>query len=199
MRVVVTAAGPDLSSQVDPRFGRSPYFILVDSESGQFEAIPNPNVQAMGGAGIKSAQFVAEKGAEVVLTGSCGPNAFQTLRAAGIQVITGVVGTVREAVERFKQGTLRPAAGPNVPSHFGMGAGMGRGMGPGMGRGMGMGMGMGMGWRRGGGMGPPGGAGAAPGFPADELAMLRQQARMLEEQISRIKKRIEELEKKRQG
>ena len=62
MNVCVTSEGDKLSSSVDPRFGRSRYFIIVDTEYMQFEAIQNPNVDAAGGAGIQSAQLVAEKG-----------------------------------------------------------------------------------------------------------------------------------------
>ena len=114
MKIAVSSTGPDLDSQVDPRFGRCRYFIIIDRETMEFEAVRNPNVMTMGGAGIQSAQLVANKGAEVILTGNCGPNAFQTLSAAGITVIVGVPGTVREAIERYKRGEFRPATQPSV-------------------------------------------------------------------------------------
>jgi len=144
LRVVVSAAGADLDAAVDPRFGRCPYFLIVDTETMQYEAVPNTSQYAPSGAGIQSAQTIASKGAKVVLTGSVGPNAYQALSAAGIQIITGVFGTVREAVERFKSGQLRQTATPTAPMSFGMG-GFGMGMGRGGGRGMGRGRGMGMG------------------------------------------------------
>jgi len=75
---------------------------------------------AGGGAGIQSAQLVADKDAETVLTGNCGPNAFRTLAAAGIGVVIGATGTVREAVEAYKSGRLKATGGPNVESHAGM-------------------------------------------------------------------------------
>jgi len=93
----------------------------------EFEAIENPHVNATGGAGIQSGQMMSEKGVKVVLTGNVGPNAFQTLSAADIQIITGVTGTVKEAVQQFKNGQLKPMKDATVPGHFGMGAGMGRG------------------------------------------------------------------------
>lgn len=170
MKIAISASGPDLNSQVDPRFGRCPYFIIADPDTLEFEAVPNSSAGAMSGAGIQTSQMIANKGAEVVLTGSCGPNAFQTLSAAGIQVIVGVVGTVQDAIQRFKSGQLQPTSQPNVPSHFGMGAGMGAGfgpgMGPGVGRGMGQGMSMGRGMRRGmgGGMGMGRGMGRGAGM-----------------------------------
>jgi predicted Fe-Mo cluster-binding NifX family protein len=88
-----------------------------------FEVIDNANVSLGGGAGIQSAQLMAKKGVKVVLTGSCGPNAHQTLTAADIEVVVGCHGTIAEAVERFKSGELRAAEAPNVASHSGMGGG----------------------------------------------------------------------------
>lgn len=206
MKIAITSSGTDLTSQIDPRFGRCPYFIIIDPDTEKFEAIENPNVQAMGGAGIQSAQLVANKGAEFVLTGSCGPNAFQTLSAAGVKVITGMVGTVKEAISRFKSGQFQPTQAPDVGAHFGTGFGMGRGMGAGMGRGMGRGMSAGMGYGTGypgtgaPGMVPPGMV--PPGMTPQgmdkkqELELMKQQAELLKNQINEINKRIKELEKK---
>jgi predicted Fe-Mo cluster-binding NifX family protein len=134
MKIAITATGPSLDDQVEPRFGRAPYYLFVDTETMEAEAVQNPNVAAGGGAGIQSAQLVSDRGANVVLTGNCGPNAFQVFGAAGIQIVVGVGGTVRQAVEQFKAGSLKPANQANVASHHGMGGG---GMGMGGGRGMG--------------------------------------------------------------
>jgi predicted Fe-Mo cluster-binding NifX family protein len=212
MKIAVTASTSELSSPVDPRFGRCAYFLFVDSETMQFEAVENTNVAAASGAGIQSAQLVANQGANVLLTGSCGPNAFQTLQAAGVEVIVGVTGTIQEAVQQYKTGKLQPTAQPNVPSHFGMGTGGGSPVGPGfgMGRGMGSGMGRGMGRGMGGGMGPgmgygfppqapgmpPSSPNIPPGSPEEELQYLKQQAKMLRQQTENVSKRIKELEKK---
>jgi predicted Fe-Mo cluster-binding NifX family protein len=122
MKIAVTSRGPDLDSQVEPRFGRCPYFLIIETETLEFEALENPNVALGGGAGIQSAQLLANSGVQTVLTGNCGPNAFQTLGAAQIQIIVGVSGTVRQAVEQLKQGAFSGAAAPNVASHFGMSA-----------------------------------------------------------------------------
>jgi len=123
MKIAISSTGPDLDSQVDPRFGRCRYFLIIDRETREFEAVQNPHVLTMGGAGIQSAQLVANKGAEVILTGNCGPNAFQTLSAVGVKVIVGIAGTVREAIERYKRGDLQPATQPSVASGCGPNSG----------------------------------------------------------------------------
>jgi predicted Fe-Mo cluster-binding NifX family protein len=189
MKLALSATAPSLDAEVDPRFGRCQYFITVDPQTMQFEALDNSNAAAAGGAGISTAQMIAGKGVEVVLTGNCGPNAYQTLSAARIQVITGVSGRIKDAVEAYKTGRLQPNAEPNVGSHYGMGGGMGLGMGKGMGRGMGMGMGVGPGIM-------PQAAPLAMS-PEQEIEMLKSQAQMLGQQLNEIQRRLEELEKGR--
>ena len=120
MKICLTAEADNLEAQVDPRFGRCQYFVIVDTETNEFEAVQNPNMSAMGGAGIQSGQLVASKGVKVILTGNIGPNAFRTLQAAGLDVIVGVSGSVKEAVEKYKKGELKPTQGPSVGSKFGM-------------------------------------------------------------------------------
>ena len=119
MKICVTASTNTIDAQIDPRFGRCAYFVIVDSETMQFEAIPNLASGASGGAGIQAAQTVAKKGAKAVLTGDVGPNAFQALSAAGIDIVTGVSGTVREAVEKFKSGDFKKIGAPTVGEHAG--------------------------------------------------------------------------------
>ena len=119
-KICVTSEGSNLESRVDPRFGRCRYFIIVDTDTLEFEVMPNSNIEAAGGAGIQSAQVVAEKQAKAVLTGNVGPNAFQALQAAGINIITGVSGTVKEAVEKYKKGEFTPTQKSTVGSKFGM-------------------------------------------------------------------------------
>ena len=121
MKIAVTSVGQDMAAQVDPRFGRAACFVIVDTDTMEFEAVDNTNVAAAGGAGINSAKAVIDTGARAVLTGNCGPNAERTLRAANVKLYTGVAGTVAEAVEQFKAGALKEAAGPSVDSHAGMG------------------------------------------------------------------------------
>ena len=178
MKIAITTVEPQLDAAVDPRFGRCPFFLIVETDDMSFTPVENAN-QALGqGAGIQSAKLVADQGVKFVLTGNCGPNAHQTLSAAGISVILGCAGTARAVVEQFIAGGMQAAQGPNVPGHAGMnatadstipasnpqqqtmnpgqgnmGMGMGRGRGMGMGRGRGRGMGMGLGFGRGRGCG----------------------------------------------
>jgi predicted Fe-Mo cluster-binding NifX family protein len=120
MKIAITSTGRTLDSQVDPRFGRAACFIIIDTETMDFNVIDNESVAAAGGAGISSAKVVIDTGAEAVLTGNCGPNAERTLTASGVRLYTGATGTVAKAVELFKSGELTEAAGPNVEPHFGM-------------------------------------------------------------------------------
>ena len=120
MKIAITSSGPELTSQVDPRFGRCAYFIFIDTDSDKFEAIENSGAQGMGGVGIQAGQMMIDKGVKAVLTGNCGPNAFQTLKAAGVEVITGVSGTVKEVVDKFKTGGFESVSGPNVSPHSGI-------------------------------------------------------------------------------
>jgi predicted Fe-Mo cluster-binding NifX family protein len=199
MRIAISATGPNLEAEVDPRFGRCQYFIIADPETKEFEAVENSSAMASGGAGISAGQTIASKGVAAVLTGNCGPNAYQVLSAAGIQVITGVSGKVREVIDAYQASKFKASGKANVPDHFGMGTspgtgasfGMGRGMGRGMGKGMGRGMGMGAG------MMPPAGMPAQPQSPDQELEILKSESQALAQQLSSIKRRIEELEKNR--
>jgi predicted Fe-Mo cluster-binding NifX family protein len=127
MRIAVSAIGNTIDAEVDPRFGRCAYFIIVESETMNFEAVPNAAAGAMGGAGIQAAQTIASKDVAVLITGNVGPNAFQTLSAAGIEVIVGASGTVRNAVQKYKNGELSKTGAPTVQGHYGMGRGTGRG------------------------------------------------------------------------
>ncbi len=119
MKIAVTAQGPDMDSPVDPRFGRARYFLLIDTETGQFTAHDNAqNLNAMQGAGIQAAQKVVQLGAEAVLTGHVGPKAFATLQAGKVAVYPGATGTVRESLEWMQSGRLQPATKPNVEGHW---------------------------------------------------------------------------------
>jgi len=175
MRIAISATGPTMEAEVDPRFGRCQYFIIVDLETMEFEALENSSAMAGGGAGISTGQMIAGKGVEVVLTGNCGPNAYQVLSAAGIQVITGVSGKIGDAIEEYKLGTFSASQQPNVADHFGMSysGGMGTGM--------------------------TASANPLPQPPSleQELEALKTQSQALAQQLTEMQRHIEELEKKR--
>ena len=120
MKICVTSQGKTLDDQVDQRFGRCQFFIIVESDTLDYEAIENKNAQFSGGAGIQSGQLMASKGVKAVLTGNVGPNAFQTLQAGGIKIYIGLSGKVRGAVEKYKKGELKATESASVGSKFGM-------------------------------------------------------------------------------
>lgn len=120
MKIAVTALGETLESPVDQRFGRARYFILYDTDTEEWSAHDNKqNLNAAQGAGIQAGQTVVNLGAEVVVTGHCGPKAFTTLQAAKIKVCTGASGTVKDAIADYTAGKLNRAEGADVDSHFG--------------------------------------------------------------------------------
>ncbi|HAS27743.1 MAG TPA: dinitrogenase iron-molybdenum cofactor biosynthesis protein [Dehalococcoidia bacterium] len=119
MKIAITATGTTLENDVDSRFGRCPYFIIADPDTMEYEYLDNASAQAGGGAGIAAAQMIVEKGVESVLTGNCGPNAYNVLSPAGIKVITGVSGRIADVIEDYKEGRYKESAEANVSSHHG--------------------------------------------------------------------------------
>jgi len=159
MKVVVSSTDQSIDAPMDQRFGRAPWFVLVDTETGEWSAHANGAVDSGHGAGIEASRTVAGLGAQAVITGDVGPNAHRTLAAAGITVYSSRGATVREAVAALGGGSLPTLTGPSTAGHSGGGipsAGAGRGGGGGGGRGGGAGRGAG---RGGGGGGAGGGAG----------------------------------------
>ncbi|MCK5580329.1 MAG: NifB/NifX family molybdenum-iron cluster-binding protein [Candidatus Omnitrophica bacterium] len=120
MKICITAEGDSLDSVVDQRFGRCQCFIFVDTDTLEFEAVQNQNASGMGGVGVRAGQLVAEKQAKVVITGKVGPNASQTLQAAGIDVVLDVSGRVKDAIERYKDGEFKSTKGPNAEEKSGL-------------------------------------------------------------------------------
>jgi len=119
MKIAVTSQGREMGSELDPRFGRASCFIIVDTESGKNQVADNSqNLNAAQGAGVQAAQAVANLGVEAVMTGHCGPKAFQVLDAAGIKVYLGAEGTVKAAVDKFLAGDYSAVKRPDVESHW---------------------------------------------------------------------------------
>ncbi len=120
MKIILTTTAPNIDSDVDPRFGRGAYLLVVDTDTLQVEGHPNPGVNASGGAGIQAAQFVADQKAEAVISGDFGPNAFDALKAAGIPMyLYGDCNTARQAIGRFKAGRLQQVGAPTQSGHHG--------------------------------------------------------------------------------
>lgn len=113
MQLIISATGPAPSDAVDPRFGRAHCFLRYDAETDTYETLENAQADAAHGAGVQAAQTVAQAGATALLTGACGPKAFQILTAAGIEVYSGFEGSVADAVAAWKRGELQPLAAPD--------------------------------------------------------------------------------------
>ncbi len=119
MKIAVTATGTGLDSAVDPRFGRAPYILIVDSATMALEALDNhENMNALKGAGIQAASMLSKHAAEILLTGHCGPNAFKALKAAKIRVANNATGSVREAVQAYLEGNLPLAEDSDVEGQW---------------------------------------------------------------------------------
>jgi predicted Fe-Mo cluster-binding NifX family protein len=167
MKICISSTGKDLESQLDPRFGRCAYFMIIQTDDMHMDVFENEYKSLGGGAGIQSAAFVHSQGVTAVLTGNCGPNAMKVFSENSIKVFTGQAGVIKNVVETFKNGELIASVTPTVGEKAGMSdvagplpsQGQGRCMGGGGGRGMGGG-GRGMG---GGGRGMGGGGGQGMG------------------------------------
>ena len=119
MKIAISSQGKDLNASLDPRFGRAAGFIVFDDENGNFEYISNEqNLQAMQGAGIQTAQNVAQTGAKAIISGHVGPKAFSALRSGGIDIYLCQAGTVQEALDSLKAGTLEKAQDADKPGHW---------------------------------------------------------------------------------
>ncbi len=115
MNIIVTASSTSLDGRFDPRFGRCAYFVLVDTETLEWEAFPNPAIHASGGAGTRAGQFAAEKSAQAVISGNFGPNAASVLSAGGIPMyINKTDGTIRDVVQQFNAGELQKVDEPTA-------------------------------------------------------------------------------------
>ncbi len=179
MKILITALEKSLDSQVDPRFGRANYFVFYDTETDKYEIEQNPNIGIPHGAGIQSSQYVISRGVKTIITGNVGPNAWQVLSQAGIKVFSVQDITVREAVELFKANRLQETSSATAGMHAGY-----------------------CGYS-------PGGAGYSPqyspgpgyysqaGFEG-ELEFLKMQREMIKQQLEWIRRRIKEIEEKKE-
>lgn len=182
VKVVVTANGIGLDAPASPVFGRCAVYVFVDTETMRFEAVENPEIDTLRGAGFGAAEFVVERGARAVVTGNVGPNALNVLRSSGVPVYLSACGTVREAVEAYETGQLQPVEEANVPAHSGTSEGIGVGVGRGVGRGR----------------GPRDAVFSTPlTLPTsreEEIAVLRQTAKELRQRLALVSDQLEQLE-----
>ncbi len=119
MKIAISSRGADLNSEVDPRFGRAAYILIVDTSSLEIEALDNSeNVNAFKGAGIQAAARICDKGVYALLTGFCGPKAFKTLKAAGVKVANDITGTVKDALTAFNENKIEFSDKANVEGHW---------------------------------------------------------------------------------
>lgn len=119
MKIAVTAQGNELSSEIDLRFGRAKWLIVVDTETGDFEAHDNVvNLNAAQGAGIQTGQNIVNLGVEAVITGNVGPNACRTLKAGDVKMFLAEKQTVQTAIDSFKSGDLKEVDSANVEGHW---------------------------------------------------------------------------------
>jgi predicted Fe-Mo cluster-binding NifX family protein len=119
MKICVTAQTLDEDATVAPRFGRSPHFVIYDDETRSYELNRNvQNMAAAAGAGVQSGTAVAQAGADVVLTGHIGPKAMSVLNQAGVQVVIGAEGTVKEAIQAYRNGELQPTEEADRAPHW---------------------------------------------------------------------------------
>jgi len=175
VKIAISSTGETMEAQVSPVFGRCPVYLFVDTETMQYEAVPNPALSAPGGAGIQAAQFIVSRGAQAVLGGNIGPNALQVFVAAGVSVYSIDRGTARQAVKSFRSGRLAQVSGATA----GPNAGMGR--------------------RGGSGMALPSSAVPSPGAAEastarqEEIATLEEQLRVLRKGLADISERLGDL------
>ncbi|AKB18970.1 MULTISPECIES: NifB/NifX family molybdenum-iron cluster-binding protein [unclassified Methanosarcina] len=120
MKICISACGKDSDSEVDPQFGRCNYFVIIDPDTGSVTSIKNPGSEASGGAGIRAAEAIVGEEVDTLLTGSVGPNAFSILFEAGIEIRSGIRGTVAFALQEYQSGKLALLENSNASTHSGM-------------------------------------------------------------------------------
>jgi predicted Fe-Mo cluster-binding NifX family protein len=191
VKLAISAANPSLDAPIDPRFGRCQYFLIIDLNTLEFDTVPNTSKDAMSGAGISAAQTLVNRDVQTVITGRVGPNASDVLASAGIEILTGASGTIRETLEQFTNGQLQPTPTTQIPT---------RGLGMGRGRGIGRGRGGVFGRRQ-----TPGRRDSTIGSSSSlssratemskeqEIQMLEAQIQSMQQQLTHLQKRLEDL------
>lgn len=128
MKICITATEDNTKSNMDPRFGRAQYFLILNDDGKIEDVINNKSQAAQRGAGISAAQKLGDNEVDILISGNIGPNAFNALSASGIKVFLADASlTVEKAFEKWKSKDLNEVNRANVGGHFGEGRGRGRG------------------------------------------------------------------------
>lgn len=116
MKIAVLSDGPTPEAKVAYRFSSARYLLIIDSETGDYEAVPNPAGRSQTGAGVQAIVLAASKGAEAVLTGYANPAVASQFKASGIDVLSGITGTVADAVAHYQQTVHKPVSDTGAQS-----------------------------------------------------------------------------------
>jgi predicted Fe-Mo cluster-binding NifX family protein len=110
MKIAVSSDGSDLDAKVANRFNTAKYSLIIDLDTGEYEAVSNPFTTGQHGAGVQAIVLAVSRGAEAVLTGYTSPAVANQFKSSGIEIITGMTGTVRDAVAQYKRASsLKPS------------------------------------------------------------------------------------------
>ena len=119
MLIAFSTDGKNPDARIHQRFGRAPGFLIVDTETEEFDYLSNSdNLSRPGGAGIQTSKLLADRGVKAVVSGNIGPSAHGTLSQAGIDIYSGVEGKISDILKKFKEESLKRTEAPNVRKHW---------------------------------------------------------------------------------
>lgn len=107
MKIAIPSQGATLTAPVSLRFSRCAFFLFVETDSGQTEALPNPALNLLEDAGIQAARFVVEHGVEAVVTVMIGQYAQQVLQEANVTIYEPKLPSGQQVVESLQLGELQ--------------------------------------------------------------------------------------------
>jgi predicted Fe-Mo cluster-binding NifX family protein len=105
MKIAIAANGPNLDASVGHRLGYSPYLLIIDVETLDFETIPVSPGGFRTGTGCVTVAI--GKKAKTIIAGYISPHIAGPLFEHDIEVFSSVNGTVRDVIEKYRQGKLR--------------------------------------------------------------------------------------------
>ena len=108
MKVGISATDDNLKANVDRQFGRCSWFLFINTESLEYEAVENKSADAASGAGTACAQLMLDKEVDAVISGQVGPNAYQVLKQGGVKIFIAHQNiSIREAIDKYKNDELK--------------------------------------------------------------------------------------------